>query len=127
MINLSKYRAYTNMMHTDRFTIKRYVESEGEDGSSGEILDPNPRLENIPCRISTVKADETNLKQEDANKELIKFKVFCSSDIEILKGDLVIAERIINGKSVDIIKAVAGKPFKYNMNQEFLLIENGEA
>ncbi len=126
-MDLSKYKVYSKIMHTDKFTIKRYIDVEDDDGSTKEVLDPNPILKGIPCRISTIKEDEQNLKQEDANKELIKFKIFCSSDIEVFKGDLVIAERIINGKSVDIIKAVAGKPMKYSINQEFILIEDGEA
>lgn len=126
-MDLSKYKAYSKMMHTDRFSIKRYIDIEDDDGSTKEAVEPNPILKDIPCRISTIKEDEQNLKQEDANKKLVKLKVFCSTDIEVYKGDLVIAERIINGKSVDIIKAIAGKPMKYSINQEFILIEDGEA
>ncbi|CUO91753.1 Uncharacterised protein [Clostridium baratii] len=126
-MDLNKYKVYSKIMYTDKFTIKRYIDTEDDDGSTREVLDPNPKLKDIPCRISKVKEDEQNLKQEDANKKSVKLKVFCSPDIEVYKGDLVIAERIINGKSVDIIKAIAGKPMKYSINQEFILIEDGEA
>ncbi|MDU1966866.1 MAG: hypothetical protein E6748_04220 [Clostridium perfringens] len=126
-MNLSKYKKYSELLYNDRFTIHRYIELEDDDGSTIDGLDPNPAFKNIPCRISKVKEDEHNINFDDVNKQSAKLKVFCSPDIEILKGDSLVVERIIDGKVVDTIKAFAGKPMKYSINQEFLLMEEGEA
>lgn len=126
-MNLSNYKKYSELLYSDRLTIHRYIEVEEEDGSTKDGLDPNPVLKNIPCRISKVKSDEHNINFDDVNKQSAKLKIFCSPDIEILKGDSLIIERIIDGKVVDTIKAFAGKPMKYSINQEVLLSEEGEA
>ncbi|MDU2591708.1 MAG: hypothetical protein E7C86_03725 [Paeniclostridium sordellii] len=126
-MSLSKYRTYSKLLYKDRFDIQRYIDIENEDGSTSEALDPNPKLKNIPCKISKVKEDIHNLNIDDINKESTKLKIFCSPDEEVLKGDLIIAELILDGKSEQRIKAIAGKPIKYNINQEFILIEDGEA
>lgn len=126
-MNLSNYKKYSELLYSDRLTIHRYIEVEEEDGSTKDGLDHNPVLKNIPCRISKVKSDEHNINFDDVNKQSAKLKIFCSPDIEILKGDSLIIERIIDGKVVDTIKAFAGKPMKYSINQEVLLSEEGEA
>ncbi|CEO27136.1 hypothetical protein [Paraclostridium sordellii] len=123
-MRLSQLSKYLDIMYTDRMTISRYIDVELEDGSIKEVLDYKSKLKDIPCRISTIKEDEHNLRQQYENRELVKFKVFCSIDTEIFKGDFITLERIIDGKCVDIIKAIAGKPIKYDIDQEFVLIEN---
>lgn len=126
-MDLSRYRKYSERLYNDRFMITRYIEIEENDGSTSEGLDPNPRLVNIPCRLSTIKEDEYKLNQEDVNKAIVKFKVFCPPEVKVLKGDSITVEKFINGKRVDIIKAVASKPVIYDLNQEFILIQKEEA
>lgn len=126
-MKLSKFSKYLDILYTDKMSITRYKEVESEDGSTEEILDTDPSLKDISCRISKVKLDEHKLNIEDVNKQNIKLKVFCSLDIEVKKGDSLIIERIIDEKVVDTIKAIAGEPMKYDISQEILLIEDGEA
>lgn len=126
-MNLSKYRKYSRLLYKDKFDIQRYIDIENEDGSTSETLDPSPKLKNIPCRISTVKEDTHNLNMDDINKEVTKFKIFCSPDEEVSKGDLIVVELILDGKTQQKIKGIAGKPIKYDINQEFILIEEGQA
>ena len=126
-MKLSKFSKYLDILYTDKMCITRYTEVESEDGSTEEIVDPDPLLKDIPCRISKVKLDEHKLNIEDVNKQNIKLKVFCSLDIEVKKGDSLTIERVIDEKVVDTIKAIAGEPMKYDISQEILLIEDGEA
>lgn len=126
-MDLSSYSKYLDSLHTDRMSIYRYKEIENEDGSTEEVLNTDPSLENIPCRLSKVKADEHNINMYDANKQNIKFKIFCSIDVEILKGDSLVIKRVIGNQVVDTIKAIAGAPIKYDINQEVIIIEDGEA
>ncbi|WP_373599427.1 hypothetical protein [Paraclostridium bifermentans] len=126
-MNLSKYRKYSKLLYKDKFEIQRYTDVEDEDGSTSEKLDPNPKFKNIPCRISKVKEDTHNLNIDDINKEITKFKIFCSPDEEVLKGDHIVAELILDGKAQQKIQGIAGKPIKYDINQEFILIEEGQA
>lgn len=126
-MNLDQYKKYSELLYSDKFTIQRYIDIENRDGSTGEGLDPNPVLIDIPCRISKVKLDEHNINIEDSNNKNIKLKIFCSPDVNVKKGDYIIAKRIINGNEVQTIKAIASEPFIYNINQEFILLESGEA
>ncbi|WP_194189651.1 hypothetical protein [Clostridium chrysemydis] len=122
----NKFNNYCKRLYTDKFTILRYIDIENEDGSLEETLDKNPILKDIPCKISKVTLDE-HKDSDSVNKELVKFKIFCSPKIDVKKGDTIIANRYLDDSIIDTIKAISSRPIKYNINQEFILIEKDEA
>lgn len=126
-MNLSKYRKFSEKLYSDKFTINRYIDLEDDDGSTYEGLDPSPSLQDIPCRISVLREDEHKTNFSDSNNELVKLKIFCSPDVEVQKGDTIVAQRYVDNNLVDEFKGIASAPFKYNINQEFLLIQDSEA
>lgn len=123
-MNISKYSKYLNVMYKDRLFVSRFIEVENNDKTVDMRAVEIESLKDIPCRLSKVKADEHNLNSIDANSGNIKFKVFCSTEVEILKGDTIVINKIIDGIIVDTIKGIAAKPLKYDLDQEFMIIES---
>ena len=127
MNNISKYSKYLNPIHLDKLTIHRYKEIKNDDGTTDEILSDDPSLVDISCRASILKEDEHNLRIEDINIINTKYKIFCSPDVDIRKGDTVTLKIIKNNIVVDEFKGIASKPIKYNINQEFILFDDRKA
>lgn len=117
------FAKYIAKMYTDKLTIIRYIESDNEDGTTGQIRDPSEDLIDVPCRISSLKQDEKDLTNWDVDETVASVKIFLSPDIKICKGDEVIADRYINGIKVQTYKGNAGDPMVYDLAQEFILLE----
>ncbi len=73
-----------------------------------------------------MRADEEDIKNIELDSEVIKYKIFCSPEIAISKGDKLEVHKMIND-SAEIITGVAGTPSKYNLSQEIIIYKNGEA
>lgn len=122
-MNLSKYSKYLTNMYNDKLYIKRYIEIENEDGSTDVVLDTDSNLNDIACRVSVIREDEHDSKSIDINKENIKYKIFCDPSVEIQKGDVIDIHIIKNDIVVDKLEGIAGKPIKYDISLEFMLLE----
>lgn len=115
---------YIDLLHKDRFSIKRYKEVENDDGTIDVVLKEDPELTDIKCRISKLKEDEDDTKSIDVNNKNNGFKIFCSPSIKVQKGDYIVANKYINNELVYTVKGYAGKPLVYHINQEIVLKEN---
>ncbi|MGL4875174.1 MAG: hypothetical protein ACRC30_11060 [Clostridium sp.] len=124
-LDFNKYRKYSKLLYKDTFDIKRYIEIEDTDGSEKEIIDPNPILKNIPCKLSIITEDE-HKDSIDVNEKMVKYKIFCDVDVDIKKGDLIEVTRKVNAIS-QIIKGIASEPVLFNLNKEIKIIEKDEA
>lgn len=107
---LSKATAATEFMYDKTATVMRYVEYTKPSGADGQ------RWEDVhvsvPCRLSSVKLDNTS--QADANLVQYDTKLFLSSGSLILAGDRL---------SVDgVMYESAKEPFVYVTHQEVLLV-----
>ena len=123
-MNLSKYSSCLDVMYKDKFTIKRYVEIENNDGSTDSVLNEDEALSNIKCRISILKEDEADLKNIDINNQVSKFKIFCPLEIDIRKGDSIELFKIVDDVIVEKYQGEVAKPVKFDLGQEFIFIEN---
>lgn len=125
-MKLDKYRKYLEKTYKDKlFLINNYVTVKNDDGTEDAILEPS-KSEPVACRLSIMKPDEEDIKNMELDSEVIKYKIFCSPDVVVEKGDKVEVHKMVNN-SVEIITGVAGTPSKYNLSQEIIIYKNGEA
>jgi hypothetical protein len=125
-MNLSKFSRYLDVLYTDKMNITRYKEVKNEnDGTTDMVLDDDPALNDLNCRISSIKEDTNNF--DNVNEINSKYKIFCSLNTEIKKGDKIEAHRVIDSVKVETIKGIASKPLKYDLGIEFILMEEGNA
>ena len=107
---MAKATAAVEFMYDKTVTIKRSVEYTKPSGADGKRWEDV--YVNIPCRLSSVKLDNTN--QADANLIHYDTKLFLSSGSLILAGD-----RLSVG---GVMYESAKEPFVYVSHQEVLLI-----
>lgn len=115
---------HIELLHRDKFSIKKYQKVKNGDGTTDVVLSSEPSQENLSCRLSKMKADEDDSKSIDVNNNNIGFKLFCSPNIKVQKGDYLVVDKIINGSVVYTVKGYAGQPLIYHINQEIILKEH---
>lgn len=115
---------HIELLHRDKFSITKYRKVKNEDGTTDVSLSSDPTEENLHCRLSKMKADEDDSKSIDVNNNNVGFKLFCSPNIKVQKGDFIVVDKIINGNVVYTVKGYAGQPVIYHINQEIVLKEN---
>ena len=116
------FHKYIEKMYVDKLTIVRYVKVKNDDGTTGHVRDTS--LADIPCHISSLKQDERNMTNWDADEVEAKVKVFLSPfGVKVQKGDEVIADKYLNGVKVQSYKGFAGDPLFYDLAQQFILLE----
>ncbi|KAA0944077.1 hypothetical protein FQ087_18295 [Sporosarcina sp. ANT_H38] len=120
---MAKATAAVEFMYDKTAEIKRYVEYEkpsGADGMRWEAVHLD-----VPCRLSSIKLDNT--VQGDANAIRYDIKLILSSDFKVLPGDEVYVSSLV-GVATDTVKYESAKePFVYVSHQEVLLIRKGHA
>lgn len=122
----NKYRKYLEKTYKDKmFLINNYITIKNDDGTEDVALNPT-KSEPVACRVSIMKPDEQDINNTELDKEVIKYKVFCSPDVVISKGDNIEVHKIVNN-SVEVIIGVAGTPSKYDLSQEIIIYKNGVA
>ncbi len=125
-MKFNKFRQYLENMYKDKlFLLNNYQTIKNDDGTEDVILGPN-KSEPVPCRVSIMRPDEEDIKNMELDSEVIKYKVFCSPDVVVSKGDKLEVHKIVNN-SVEVIVGVAGTPSKYDLSQEIIIYKNGEA
>lgn len=116
---MAKATAATEFMYDRTAVVKRnvpYIKPSGADGMRWEDVHVN-----VPCRLSSVKLDNTT--QGVANQIQYDTKLFLSSTVKLLTGDRVSVGRLVNGLLTDTVQYESAKePFVYVTHQEVYLI-----
>lgn len=124
---LSKYAKYLELTYKDvLYVLNSFTTVKNEDGTT-DVVANDVKSDPFKCRLSVMKADEEDSTNTDLDQEIIKYKVFCSSDIVIEKGDEIEVHRMIEGKVVEVARGVAGTPNKYDLAQEIIIYKKGVA
>jgi len=114
--------------YTDRLSINRYTEIKNADGTIGMGLPKTPLYSEVQCRISFKNSDNPESDKDDSNPIYLQVKIFCAPNVDIQKGDILIAEKIgDDGSVIASYKGIANLPFKYVTHQEVLFTEVGDA
>lgn len=126
-MRLSKFAKYLEITYQDDlFVLNSFITIKNEDGTE-DVVSNNNKSEAFKCRLSVMKPDEEDINSIDLDKEIIKYKVFCSPDLVIEKGDEIEVHKKIDGKVVEVARGVAGTPTKYDLSQEIIIYKNGVA
>lgn len=126
-IKLSKFKKVYELLYTDKFSIIHKPKVKNADGSIGVSNIPVYKFFDVECRISVENDDEPNTDNEAYNPLGNIYKVFCSPDVEVLKGERIIAKKYDdNGNELQEFVGIASKPVKYVTHQEFIInLEDG--
>lgn len=127
-MKLSSFGKLFTSTYTDRLTINRYTEIDNPDGTTGMGIPEEPLYSDVKCRVSFNQSDNPESGKEDSNPIYLQVKIFCSTDVDIQKGDILVANRIgDDGSVIASYKGIANLPFKYVTHQEVLFAEVGDA
>ncbi|MHA6258351.1 hypothetical protein ACXYMX_00435 [Sporosarcina sp. CAU 1771] len=107
---LAKATSAVEFMNDKMVEIQRYVEYRKPSGADGQRWEPIHT--DVPCRLSSVKLDNT--VQGDGNQIQYDTKLFLSPAVEVKAGDRM----AVNGVKYESAK----EPFVYISHQEVLLI-----
>lgn len=127
-MKLSSFSKLLSPTYTDRLSINRFTEITNSDGTIGIGMPEEPLYSDVQCRISFNISDNPETTREDSNPIYLQVKIFCAPNVDIQKGDILVAERI--GDEGEVIETYNGKanlPFKYVTHQEVLVTEVGDA
>ncbi len=87
-IPLAGFSVILELLYYDKMDIYRRHEVVNADGTTDIIIDTDPSLQNIPCRLSFSGAkDRADDVSVDANLIELNPTIHCSPDIEIKSGD----------------------------------------
>ena len=65
-----------------------------------------PLYSDVQCRISFNISDNPETTGEDSNPIYLQVKIFCAPNVDIQKGDILVAERIGDeGEVIETIRA----------------------
>lgn len=127
-MKLSGFSVVLNQLYTDKMSVYRYEESINDDETVSTELSEVPVLTDKPCRISFPSTDNAETTKEDSNPIYLQIKVFCSADLDVRKGDKIIANRLDdNGNIIKSYKGTANLPLQFVTHKEILLVEVGDA
>jgi hypothetical protein len=127
-MKLSSFGKLLAPTYTDKLSINRYTEIENADGTIGMGISEEPLYSDVQCRISFKQSDNPESNKDDSNPIYMQMKIFCSPDVDIQKGDILVAYRIgDDGSAIASYKGIANLPFKYVTHQEVLFTEVGDA
>jgi hypothetical protein len=106
--------------YIDNFsTIGKIPKVNIEDGTTSMI--DCEILSDIPCKISYENNDKNDSTSIDGNFKNTVTKIFTGLEVEVKKGDNVIAKKIINNRVLSSYSGIAGQPIYYDDHQEFIL------
>jgi len=127
-MKLSSFGKLITSTYTDKLSINRYTEIDNPDGTIGMGIPEEPLYSDVQCRISFKQSDNPESNKEDTNPIYMQVKIFCNSEVDIKKGDILVAQRIgDDGSILETYNGTANLPFKYVTHQEVLFAEVGDA
>ena len=127
-MNLAGFKDLFALTYTDRLSVKRHVEIINSDGTTGLSLPNTPIYDDVQCRISFNQTDNPEPGKEDSNPIYMQIKLFCAPELDIRKGDSLVAQRLNDDGSV--LKTYTGKsnlPLQYASHLEVMMTEVGDA
>ena len=99
------------MLDTDKMDIGRRTEVTNPDGTTGETNPQTPLYTDVPCHISFVTADNPDAGTVDTKPTITGLKINCSLDVDIQKGDYIIARKLdADGTVLETYKGIIGFP-----------------
>lgn len=127
-MNLSGVSRIFQCLYTDRVSISRLQEVKESDGTTRTEVSKVPLYKDIPCRISFSSGDNPEGSTDSVNPEHLQIKVFCASDVDVRKGDTIIADRLDEaGNVISSYRGTANLPACFVTHKEILLVQTGEA
>lgn len=127
-MKLSSFGKLLTLTYTDKLSINRYTEIENADGTIGMGLPETPLYSDVQCRISFKNSDNPESNKDDTNPIYMQVKIFCNPNVDIKKGDILVAERVgDDGSILATYTGTANLPFRYVTHQEVLFAEVGDA
>lgn len=111
-------------MYTDFMTVYRQTETTLENGSTGYTK--KKIYSRVPCLLSTAIPDRSETYYVYANPYGILFKIFCSTNLDIRKGDYISCMRKV-GDKVGYFQGISNEPIKFiDGHQELYLLDTTE-
>lgn len=127
-MKLSSFGSLLTTMYSDVMTVYRRTPSINADGTTSIKLSSTAIYENIPCRISTTKPDDSETTREDKNSQYADVKVFCSPKYVVEKGDtIVVTKKQDDGTTLVVYTGTSNLPFVYATHAEIKLVDVGDA
>ena len=127
-MKLSKFSKLLAPMYNDTMTVYRREPAENDDGTTSVKLSQTPVYEDIPCRISTTKADSPNSDADDTNPQYSEIKIFCAPEYNVRKGDKIVAiKKQDDGTTLITYTGTANLPLSFVTHKEIALVEVGDA
>ena len=126
-IKLSKIGKIYAALYTDKFSASYKTNKLNEDGTVGKNDVAIFRANDVECRISFEKEDESKTKNEEYNPLANQIKIFCSADVDVIKGDRIVAQKLDDsGKIIQTYVGYANRPSKFVTHQEIIVqLEDG--
>lgn len=127
-MKLASFSKILSSTYTDKLTITRRVKIPNPDGTTGFGYPPIPLYSDKACRISFKESDVPEMGKEDTNPFTMQVKIFGAPELDIQKGDKLVAQKIDeSGNVMATYTGTANLPLKYVTHQEVLFDKVGDA
>ena len=113
MVNLAKYRGVVAQMYKDRFDVYRHGTETDANGATHQVRHQMPALSNQPCLISPEQADDAMPRPQALLDAEQYITIHCRPELDLIKGDYIVARKIRNGAVVRTYKGTIGEPKVY--------------
>lgn len=127
MVNFSIFSKIAQSQMTDKMSINRYVSSKAADGTTINVLPEQPLYSDIKCRVSFSGADTSDGTDTDSNPLHQRVKIFCPPEVDLQKGDFIVAQKMNGEVVIGTYEGQSGMPMVYVTHQEAILIMTGDA
>lgn len=108
------------LMYKDRLSSTRGVTQKQEDGSKGSLF-LDSFLSDEPCLVHQTSGDYSQSGRKDVSRKEMTVRVFCSCDLDIIKGDYLTL--YIMGDNNEVKKVVNGFAAQPNYFSDHLEID----
>lgn len=112
---------------TDKFSVSRYQPVTNADGTTKMTLQVVDGYEELPCRISFSFIDKPIVASDETNPIFMRVHIFCAPDVDVQKGDYLVAHRLDNGSVIREYEGIANMPFQYVTHLQITMGEAGDA
>lgn len=127
-MDFSVFGNMLSSLYTDEFEFYTKAKVTNADGTIGSKMSTEPVQSEIPCRISYETEDSPSNFTEEANPVRLRFKIFCSNDVPISKGDKIVAyKKDGQGNILKTYSGTANLPLVYETHIEIAVDKVGEA
>ena len=114
-------------MFTDKFSISRMTPTTNADGTTGMTLQSVAGCDELPCRVSFSFIDKPIVASDETNPIFMRVHIFCAPDVDLKKGDYIVAQRMSGETVLRVYEGLSNLPFHYETHIEAVLGETGDA